>query len=123
MIPRSELLLDGDLFSLGDFLSSNSVSLGLDALVFEETDWPNFKLLCTFLDDDMTGEVTSVCRQSFKSSSDEGLWSVNFPTSVKLVGSPVKRAGQCVRRNAACSGVASNGHAGASTNHILPKNR
>ena len=72
-MPRSELLLDGDLFSLGEFLSSNSVSLGLDTLVFEETDWPSFKLLCTFLDDGMTGEITSVCRQSFKSASDEGL--------------------------------------------------
>jgi len=49
MIPRSELLLDGDLFSLGDFLSSNSVSLGLDTLVFEETDWPSFKLVLSWM--------------------------------------------------------------------------
>jgi len=55
----------------------------------------------------MTGEVTSACRQSFKSSSHEGLWSVNFPTSVTFIGSPVKRPGLSVRRNGACSGVAS----------------
>ena len=107
MIPRSELLLDGDLFSLGDFLSSTSVSLGLDCLVLEETDWPSFKLLCTFLDDDMTWQVTRVCRQSCISSSDEGLWSVNSTTWVTLIGSPVKRPGLSVRRNGACSIVAS----------------
>ena len=105
MIPRSELLLDGDLFSLGDFLSSTSVSLGLDCLLLEETDWPSFRLLCTFFDDDMTRQVTRVCRQSC--ISDEGLWSVNITTWVTLIGSPVKRPGQWVRRNAACSGVAS----------------
>ena len=72
--------MDGDLFSLGDFLDSSSVSLqDLDTLgrpvfycTFADTDWPSFKLLCTFLDD-MTGEITSVLGQSFKSASDEGM--------------------------------------------------
>ena len=72
VIPRSELFLDGDLLSLGDFLRSTSVSLDLDTLLFADTDWPSFKLLCTFLDD-MAGQITSVLGQSFKSASDEGM--------------------------------------------------
>ena len=64
--------MDGDLLSLGDFLGSTSASLDLDTLLLAATDWPSFKLVCTFLDD-MTGEITSVLGQSFKSASDEGM--------------------------------------------------
>ena len=60
------------LLSLGYFLGSTYVSLDLGTLLFADTDWPSFKLLCTFLDD-MTGEITSVLGQNFKSASDKGM--------------------------------------------------
>ena len=140
LIPRSDLFLDGDLFSLGDFLDSSSVSLqDLDTLgwpvfdgTFADTDWPSFKLVCTFLDD-MAGQRTSVWEQNLKSANNEGMWSVNFPTSVTLIGSPVKRPGQCKSQKCRLlrcgrslvhrGNDPANGRAGASANQISPKNR
>ena len=53
VIPRSELFMDGDLFSLGDFLITGSDSLkdlktfaGADFHgTFAGTDWPSFKFV------------------------------------------------------------------------------
>ena len=81
-IPRSELFLDGDLFSLGDFFMSGSVSLeDLDTFggadfdgTLVGTDWPSFKLVWTFLDDmPAAGDTTTVLEQNLKSANDEGM--------------------------------------------------